>query len=120
MENSIFNSNYNIADLLIDHTNLLGIPYTRRQFFFFFFLFKLYPVHKAINNNQAQQCFGKWKTNENSFKEKPLQYPIACIENSLEEPITIVYLQNIFTTSLSLKPQQMSGFPFPLQWLQNL
>ena len=59
-------------------------------------------MHKAINNNQAQQCFGKWKTNENSFKEKPLQYPIACIENSLEEPITIVYLQNIYTTSLPL------------------
>ena len=57
MENSIFNSNYNIADLL-------GIPYTRRYIYIYiyFFLFKLYPVHKAINNNQAQQRFGKWKT----------------------------------------------------------
>ena len=119
MENSIFTSNNNIADLLIYHTNLLGIPCTIIFFFFFNYYYKLYPVNKAINNNQAQR-FGKWKTNENSFKEKPLQYPIACIENSLEEPITTVYLQNIFTTSLSLKPQQMSGFPFPLQWLQNL
>ena len=64
MENSIFTSNNNIADLLIDHTNLLGIPYTRRYIYIYIyiFLFKLYPVHKAINNNQAQQRFDKWKT----------------------------------------------------------
>ena len=94
MENFIFTSNNNIADLLIYHTNLLGIPYTRRYIYIYIyiFLFKLYPVHKAINNNQAQQRFGKWKTT-----------PVSnCIENSLGEPITVVYLKNIYTTSLSL------------------
>ena len=98
MENSIFTSNNNIADLSIDHTNLLGIPYLEdklkkeKE--------KLYTVHKAINNNQAQR-FGKWKTNEEFFQRKTTQVS-DCIKNSLEEPITIVYLKNIYTTSLSL------------------
>ena len=100
MENSIFTSNNNIADLLIYHTNLLGIPCTRIFFFFFNYYYKLYPVNKAINNNQAQR-FGKWKTNEEFFQRKTT--PVSnCIENSLEKPITIVYLKNIYATSLSL------------------
>ena len=64
-------------------------------------------MNKAINNNQAQR-FGKWKTNEEFFQRKTT--PVSnCIENSLEEPITIVYLKNIYSNKCPVSPSHCSG-----------
>ena len=61
----------------------------------------------------------KWKTNEEpSSKEKPF-WGSNPVENSLEERVTVVYLQNICTTRFSIVTSANAPLAFPSQWLRT-